>query len=97
MAQTVVQEYEVFKNAKNALAFFFYKNDALDGTPEEGPFWFRIDGQRISAGTEGHHAVFDGVAPDVLSTARERGVLMLVEFEDQQPVRCTPCYLSDSF
>lgn len=93
----VVAEYEVFKNDKNALAFFFYKHPTLDGTAEEGPFWFHIDDTRIVAGTEEHRAVFEDVSEGIIDTARQRGVIMLVEFENQQPVRCTPCYLSDSF
>lgn len=96
MGTGIVSEYEVFKNGRNALAFFFYKQDALDDSAEEGPFWFTIDEQRIIAGTETSHAVFEGVKPDILDVARQRGVIMLVEFEQQQPVRCTPCYLSDT-
>jgi hypothetical protein len=95
--ESVVAEYEVFKNERNALAFFFYKHPTLDNTPEEGPFWFNIDDSYIRAGTEQNHAVFEGVTPAILDTARQRGVIMLVEFENQQPVRCTPCYLSENF
>lgn len=93
----VVAEYEVFKNDRDALAFFFFRHPSLDNTDNQGPFWFNIQDSRIMAGTEQHHAVFDGVNADVIETARERGVIMLVEFEDQQPLRCTPCYLADSF
>jgi len=93
----VVSEYEVFKNGRNALAFFFYKHPTLDGNPEEGPFWFTIQENRIVAGTESHFAIFEDVSQPILDTARQRGVIMLVEFENQQPVRCTPCYLSDNF
>jgi hypothetical protein len=93
----VVSEYEVFKNGRNALAFFFYRHPTLDGNPEEGPFWFTIQENRIVAGTETNYAIFEDVSQSVLDTARQRGVIMLVEFENQQPVRCTPCYLSDNF
>ena len=93
----VVAEYEVFKNGRNALAFFFYRHPTLDDNPEEGPFWFAITGDRIVAGTETHYAVFKDVSQTIIDTARQRGVIMLVEFEDQQPVRCTPCYLSENF
>jgi hypothetical protein len=93
----VVPEYEVFKNAKNALAFFLYRHPSLDGAAEEGPFWFAIQDSRIIAGTEESYAVFESVSTDVLDVARQRGVIMLVEFENQQPLRCTPCYLSDNF
>lgn len=95
--QSVVSEYEVFKNGRNALAFFFYKHPTLDGNPEEGPFWFTIQENRIIAGTELHYAIFEDVSQGILDTARQRGVIMMVEFENQQPVRCTPCYLSDNF
>jgi hypothetical protein len=94
---TLVAEHEIFKNNKNALAFFFYHQQSLDGNPQEGPFWFRIDNNRIIAGTEEHFAVLDDVTPPLIEAARQRGVIMLVEFEEQQPVRCTPCYLSDNF
>lgn len=96
-ANPVVAEYEVFKNAKNALAFFFYRQPSLDAAAEEGPFWFTIQDGRIVAGTEDSYAVFEDVNRDILDTARQRGVIMLVEFENQQPMRCTPCYLSDNF
>ena len=65
--------------------------------PEEGPFWFTIQQDRSIAGTEDNYAVFEDVEPGVLAAARQRGVIMLVEFENQQPYRCTPCYLSDGF
>lgn len=93
----VVAEYEVFKNNKNALAFFFYRHESLDNTAEEGPFWFSVQDSRIVAGTEEHYAVFEDVSPNILDAAKQRGVIMLVEFENQQPMRCTPCYLSDNF
>jgi hypothetical protein len=93
----VVSEYEVFQNARNALAFFFYRHPVLDENAEEGPFWFTIQDQRIIAGTEDAYAVFEQVGDGVLEKAKERGVIMLVEFENQQPFRCTPCYLSDNF
>ncbi len=96
-AESVVSEYEVFKNERNALAFFFYRHPTLDKNTEDGPFWFNIKNSDIMAGTEEHHAVFESVTPGILDTARQRGVIMLVEFENQQPVRCTPCYLSENF
>lgn len=92
----VVNEYEVFRNEKNALAFFFYKQPQLDALSNDGPYWFQIDGNRIVAGSENHQAAFQDMSADLLSVARERGVIMLVEFEDQQPVRCTPCYYTDA-
>lgn len=93
----VVSEYEVFKNGRNALAFFFYRHTVLDENKEEGPFWFTVQEERIIAGTEEAYAVFEQVDTDVLDKAKQRGVIMLVEFENQQPYRCTPCYLSDNF
>jgi len=92
----IVSEYEVFQNGRSALAFFFYHQASLDENAEEGPFWFTIDGQRIIAGTEDSYAVFESVEKSVIDTAKKRGVIMLVEFENQQPFRCTPCYLSDN-
>lgn len=93
----VVSEYEVFRNERNALAFFFFRHPALDNNAEDGPFWFTIQDNRIVAGTEDNYAVFEEVSSGILDTARQRGVIMLVEFENQQPMRCTPCYLSDNF
>lgn len=94
----VVAEHEIFKNDKNALAFFFYHSPVLDKNAEEGPFWFTIQNEnKIVAGTSAAYAVFEGIKPEVIATAKQRGVIMLVEFENQQPFRCTPCYLSDSF
>lgn len=88
-------EYEVFRNGKNALAFFLYRQGALDNLSNDGPYWFQIDGNRIVAGDAAHKISFDDLAADILSVSRERGVIMLVEFENQQPVRCTPCYYTD--
>lgn len=93
----IVPEYEVFKNDKNALAFFFFRQTTLDQNPQEGPFWFTVEGKMISAGTPAHHAVFDDVQPEIVDIAKQRGVIMLVEFENKQPVRCTPCYFSEKF
>lgn len=89
-------EYEVFCNDKNALAFFMYRQGTLDAMGNDGPFWFQIDGDRIIAGSEQHQTLFEGMSNDLLAVARERGVIMLVEFENQQPMRCTPCYLTDT-
>ncbi len=93
----VISEYEVFKNEKNALSFFFAHQSALDSNPTEGPFWFNVNGNKISAGTRDHHAVFEDVQSDIIQVAKKRGVVMLVEFENREPVRCTPCYFSDTF
>jgi hypothetical protein len=93
----VVAEHEIFRNEKNALAFFFYHTPLLDKNAEEGPFWFTIQGNKIIAGTSKAYAMFEDIKPEVLAMAKQRGVIMLVEFENQQPYRCTPCYLSDSF
>ncbi len=93
----VVSEYEVFKNERNALAFFFFHHPVSDQNKAEGPFWFTIEADHISAGTETHHVLFEDIKREVLDIARQRGVIMLVEFENQQPVRCTPCYLTDMF
>lgn len=95
--ESVVPEYEVFKNEKNALAFFFARLPLLDQNPVEGPFWFTIQNNRIAAGTSGQRAVFEDVQQDVINIAKQRGVIMMMEFENQQPVRCTPCYFSDTF
>lgn len=89
-------EYEVFRNEKNALAFFMYRQGTLDAMGNDGPFWFQIDGDRIIAGSERHQTLFEGMNAELLGVAKERGVIMLVEFENQQPIRCTPCYLTDT-
>lgn len=96
VAETVVNEHEVFKNNADALAFFFYRQPALDEAPEEGPFWFSFKDDTLIAGTKETYAVFPGIEPKIIETAKKRGVIMLVEFENQQPYRCTPCYLSRS-
>ncbi len=90
-------DYEVFKNEQNALAFFFFHQPVLDQNPAEGPFWFSIRDTSILAGTEEHHVVFAGVKRDIIDIARQRGVIMMMEFKGQEPVRCTPCYLSETF
>lgn len=95
--EPVVSEYEVFKNERDALAFFFYRHPILDQAPATGPFWFSVQDNRIHAGTEKNYAIFDGVEAPIVDVAKQRGVIMLVEFENQKPVRCTPCYLSDHF
>lgn|SRR3989304_733757 len=94
---STVAEYEVFKNDKNALAFFFSRHPALDQNPATGPFWFTVQDDRIIAGTSDHHATFEDVQPDIINIAKQRGVIMMIEFENQQPVRCTPCYFSNDF
>lgn len=94
---SIVSDYEVFRNEKDALAFFFFHQPELDYNNAEGPFWFSIHDNTILAGTEAHHISFAEVKPDIIETARQRGVIMLMEFEGQQPVRCTPCYLSETF
>ena len=96
-ADLIVKEYEVFNNEHNALAFFFYLNPVLDQNAEEGPFAFSIHDNSIFAGTAAHHVIFADINPDLIGVARQRGVIMMMEFEGQQPVRCTPCYLSEEF
>jgi hypothetical protein len=96
-ANLIVSEYEVFNNAHNALAFFFYQHAVLDQNTPDGPFAFSIHDNSIFAGTAAHHVVFPDVTPDIIDIARNRGVIMMMEFEGQQPVRCTPCYLSEAF
>jgi len=96
-ADSAVPEYEVFKNERNALAFFFSRHPVLDQNPAEGPFWFTVHNDCILAGTQDYHATFEDVQPDIINIAKQRGVIMMIEFENQQPVRCTPCYFSDTF
>ena len=93
----VIRDYEVFKNAHDALAFFFYQNPVLDHNPAEGPFAFSVQDNSILAGTSAHHVIFADVTPEIIDLARNRGVLMMMEFEGQQPVRCTPCYFTEAF
>lgn len=93
----IVSEYEVFRNDRNALAFFFARQTFLDRNPTEGPFWFTVDESRISAGTAECHAIFEDINQPLADIARRRGVIMMVEFENRQPVRCTPCYFTDKF
>lgn len=89
-------EYEVFRNGKNALAFFLYRQGALDQLSNDGPYWFQITRDAIIAGSETYQTRFENLDTELLSVARERGVIMLVEFENQVPLRCTPCYLTDT-
>ena len=93
----VVQEYEVFKNERDALAFFFFHHPVLDNNPQVGPFWFSLRSDGIVAGTESYSVVFEDLKSDILGIAKQRGVIMLVEFENQNPLRCTPCYLTKMF
>ena len=65
----VVQEYEVFKNKRDALAFFFFHQPVLDKNPLIGPFWFSLKKDSIVAGTEIHSVVFK----DFIATVREEG------------------------
>ena len=88
-----VTEYEVFTNDGQALTFFMNRHPRLDAKESAGPFFFAVQGDKIVAGTEKNHVIFDGVEPDILATSRERGVILLIEFENRKPIRCTPCYL----
>lgn len=96
MTDPLIHDYEVFQNDKNAIAFFFHVNEELDQNDAAGPFWFSIHDDAILAGTEDHHVTFAGLKPEIVEAARQRGVIMLMEFEDRAPVRCTPCYFSDT-
>lgn len=92
-ADPVVPEYEVFKNDNNAVAFFLNRQEAVDTAGDDGPFFFVVhEGKNIVAGGENGQVFFADVADDVIETAVTRGVLLMVEFEDQKPIRCTPCY-----
>jgi hypothetical protein len=92
----VVPEYEVFQNKNNAVVFFMSRQSSLDEADPDGPFWFTVhEGKNLIAGSEGGQAYFSNVANDVIETAKERGVILLIEFENQEPVRCTPCYFTE--
>jgi len=97
MPAVVVPEYEIYRNEKNALMFLFYHQKELDANSKDGPFYFTIEGNSIHAGTKANHVVFNNVNQAVVDIARERGNLVLMEFEDRDPVRATPCYITDSF
>ena len=89
----VVPEYEVFRNDNNAVAFFMNRQPSVDTAGGEGPYFFSIhEGKNIVAGSENGQVFFADVAEDVVEAAITRGVLLMVEFEDQKPIRCTPCY-----
>ena len=72
------------------------RQSSLDEADPDGPFWFTVhEGKNLIAGSEGGQAYFSNVANDVIETAKERGVILLIEFENQEPVRCTPCYFTE--
>ena len=94
--KSVVTEYEVFGNNKNALAFFMYRQESLDKLNDGGPFYFVVPNDNtIIAGSDQHNAIFPNVKQDIIALAKERKVIMLVEFENEKPYRCTPCYYRD--
>ena len=94
-AQAIVKDYEVFTNDRNAVAFFMLRHPALDHNREKGPYLFAIQGKdTVVIGTKEHHAILPNVSPAIIDTIRKRSALLLVEFENQEPFRCTPCYLS---
>ena len=93
--EALVEDYEIFTNDRNAVAFFLLRHPALDDNREKGPFLFAVqDNDTVIVGTEAHHAIFPNVAQDVINAIKERNAILLVEFENQAPFRCTPCYLS---
>jgi len=94
---SVVDEYEIFTNDKGAIAFFFYRDPDLDNNNPEGPFIFTISGNNLFAGTKEFYVTFPNVSDEYINKAKERGNLMLMEFEDQTPVRATPCYFVEGF
>lgn len=96
MSEQLVPEYEVFQNDNNAVAFFLNRQASADLAGDNGPYWFMVhEGKNIVAGSESGQAFFADVAEDVIKIARERGVILLIEFENQSPIRCTPCYYMD--
>ncbi len=91
----LASEYEVFVNKQNALAFFMHRHPSLDGAEDAGPFWFAIhNDDTLVAGTEENYAIFPNVSKEVIDIAKQRKIVMIVEFENQKAIRCTPCYLS---
>lgn len=89
----VVPEYEVFRNDNNAVAFFMNRQPSIDTAGDEGPYFFTVhEGKNIVAGSDNGQVYLADVAEDVIEVAVTRGVLLMVEFEDQKPIRCTPCY-----
>lgn len=89
----VVPEYEVFRNDNNAVAFFMNRQQSVDTAGDDGPYFFNVhEGKNIVAGSENGQVFFADVAEDVIEAAVTRGVLLMVEFEEQKPIRCTPCY-----
>ncbi len=94
---SVVEEYEIFTNDKGSIAIFFYKQDVLDNNSPDGPFVFTIHENNLFAGTKEHYVTFPEVSAEYIEKAKTRGNIMLMEFEDQDPVRATPCYFVDGF
>jgi len=90
----IINDYEVFTNDQNALAFFMARSPVIDQMDANGPFQFHIDGDTLMAGNEVFKVAFPEMEPGLIDIAKARGVIMLVEFENQQAARCTPCYLS---
>ncbi len=91
----ITPEYEVFLNGQNAVAFFMHRHPVLDANDDMGPFWFAVHNEdTLVAGTETNYTILPQVTPEIIDIARQRRVIMLVEFENQKAIRCTPCYLS---
>ena len=91
----IASEYEVFVNKQNALSFFMHRHPSLDDAEDSGPFWFAVhNNDTIVAGTEENYTIFPTVSKEVIDIAIQRKIILIIEFENQKAIRCTPCYLS---
>lgn len=94
---SLVEEYEIFTNDKEVVAFYFYKQEVLDNNNPEGPFVFTVHENNLYAGTKEHYVTFPDVTDEFIDKAKRRGNILLMEFENQKPVRATPCYFVEGF
>ena len=94
---SVVNDYEIFTNAKGAIMFFFYKQDILDENSPEGSFIFTVSEDSLFAGTKEYYVTFPNIEPDILARAKARGNILLMEMKDKDPFRATPCYFVEGF
>lgn len=90
----IITDFEVVMNGDGQLAFMMRKNPSLDAMDYRRKFWFNIHKNKIIIGACTFRVAFNDVDAALVEIARHNKNVLLVEIENEQVVRTTPCEFS---
>ena len=90
----IISNYEVWGDEDAAISIVIDKNPAMDVFEDDAPFWFKVDPAfSMIVGGDEERIVLKGMKPQLAEMAESCENIMIIEVDNREIVRCTPCRL----